>query len=119
MGGFPCLVSHFVSRPDIALMTAGCLNHGDMSAQDELRADEPPVTLAEFARMAAALNTGNRRLDSFLDRFSVSRSAWLRISAYWMEIITQDAEAGSRFSALLQEEMRRQLQASGRLPEGM
>lgn len=95
-------------------MAVGCLNCCDMPALDELHADEPPVTLAEFARMAAALNTGNRRLDALLDRFAISRSAWVRISAYWMEIITRDAEAGSRFSALLQEEMRRQVQAGGR-----
>lgn len=88
-----------------------------MSDQNELPGDEPPVTLIEFARMAAALCIGDRSLDSLLAGFAITRSAWLRISARWMEIITHDPAAGSQFSTLLQEEMRRQLQAGGRLTD--
>jgi len=73
---------------------------------------EPPVTLVDFARMAAVLNTGERSLEAVFARFGIDQESWARIAGHWTQAIVGDAEIGAQFSMLLQQEMNRLLNAN-------
>ncbi len=78
-------------------------------------ADAPlRISLAEFARMMAVLNTGDRSLEKLFAAFGIDEADWQAITAHWMRLIARDGRLGDQFSALLRQEISRLLDAYSR-----
>ncbi len=68
----------------------------------------PPVTFEHYAFVTAGLSDG-LGLDELLEHLDIDPHAWPRAEAYWIEVLTRDAEQGALKSLELGE-----LQASAR-----